>query len=373
MPGEFEAGKPLSKISGAATGIKVATISDSDWEMIQSFMPNPGEVKREDVHTFEVDLANDQIDRDAERFSDEVLKSFARTLPGKSFLIAHQWGPPGKGLFYRARLTTVDGVKWLRTKFYVLKKYSESLIDHINAGIYKYVSIGFVAPSLKRVAEDDPDNAFGKTYWEYRNRKGEEAEALEGSVVWLGAQHEAQIRKFFGLAGMKEFGDDDNEKGRKGTMPVFLQIKELGGLKVDVSDEDKAISAAATIEQKVREMIGDQILDQEFLTGLKGIFGTESDVKLADIKAAKEDADRYRKHLVDEVVKFGSLVKMMPEDEAELEKEKKELAELGTARLEKQLKLFREKFVAENPGAGVLAAAAEDKGDDNADYVEVRI
>lgn len=365
----FKPNESIDKFCHSASRGKGISISDSEFEKIIPFLINPGEVQKESLKVFEVDLANDAIDRDEERFSTPVLKSFAKTLPGKSFLIAHNWGPPGRGLFYSARVTEVEGVKWLRTRYYMLEEYNKEFIAHTNAGIYRWYSIGFMAPALQRVAADDENNDFGKTFYEYRNTKDKEAEALEGSLVWLGAQFDASVRKMFKALASKEFEDNDNQPPKEEKKIMKLQIKELNNLIIEITNDNDAIVAGSQIDQKIREIVGAKAMDESFKTGLKGIFGDDSDIDLATIKATKEDADAYKEFLVEEVVKYGSLLKLMPEDETELKNEKKELAELSVSRLKKQLKIYQDKYVAENPGKSDINGNDEDKDED--DFVTV--
>jgi len=195
---------------------QVGYVTDDEWRIIQKFMTNPEKFKKEDVAAYEVKLANNLVDRDGDRFHEDVLQSFKKTLIGKGFLIGHMWGPPGRGRFYAADVETMDGVQWLIGKFYLLKKYNQELIDHVDAGIWNYVSIGFRAP--KRVPIYESQDSDKVKYWEYQNTDKEEAEAFEGSLVWLGAQYGAEIRKQFGDQAEDIIGFIHTEKG---TLPVF--------------------------------------------------------------------------------------------------------------------------------------------------------
>jgi hypothetical protein len=45
-------------------------------------------------------MAHNAVDRDNERFPEKLLDDFAATFPGKSFLVGHARGGPGKGLYF---------------------------------------------------------------------------------------------------------------------------------------------------------------------------------------------------------------------------------------------------------------------------------
>lgn len=374
MEKDFIPGRVYHKQFESARTLKsVKELSESDWSKIKALMPNPDEFNKDDIQVFTMNLANNQVDRDGERFSEEVLNSFAKTLPEKSFLIGHQWGPPGKGLFYDAAIKTIDGVQWLQGKFYVLKKYSESLIDHINAGIYKFVSIGFRAPAIKRIpADDDPSST---AYWEYRNKDDDEAEALEGSLVWLGAQYNAQVIKSLDptlYKALKESIKKELENNEGKTMKNLV-IKQLG-IDLPVTTEKEIEIAEDVISQKIMDFKAESVQQSKFVEDVKGLFEGRDHVSIEDVKALKKTADRYREALVTDVIKFGTLIGMIKKDESEVEKEKEFYGGLETERLEKELERFKAKYNELHPGHSEIDDADEDlDGTDDAEMKEVEI
>lgn len=350
---QFETAKSITAEKG---------ISDSDWSAIQAFMNAPEEFNKEDIQVFEMNLANNQVDRDRERFSEDVLKSFKKTLPGKSFLIAHKWGPPGEGLFYKASLKEEDGVLWLKAKFYVLVEHSGKLIQMIKAGIWKFVSIGYSAPTLVRIPK--ADDAAQAQYWEYRNSNDNEAEALEGSLVWLGAQYEAEIKaKMLDKNFIKEFKEIFNNEFSEENSMEFLFISKQLGISEHVKSENELKTIMEMIDEEVAKLKGDSILDSKFFEDVKALFPEDRQKTLTvnDIKELKETSDAYRKSLLEETVKFGKLIKMLPEDETELQEQVDFYKELDTNRLENQLKLFKGKYAEQNPGYSEINASSEEQ------------
>jgi hypothetical protein len=150
-------------------------------------------------------VAHSVIDRDNERFSPEVLKDFKKSLLGKSLLVAHNRTSLPIGLFFDAFLDTVSAkgfleltgefanlpgdedlvhILWAYT--YMLKTPdTEELIQKIESGIVRYVSIGFKAADLISKTIN------GVSFQEYQSP----AEAIEGSLVWLGAQQGAMVKE----------------------------------------------------------------------------------------------------------------------------------------------------------------------------------
>jgi hypothetical protein len=181
-------GRKVQKESdGVAT--KASDVSDAELALINKHALKA--LKKEDVSVYTMKAANNRVDRDMERFSDEVIDSFAKSIVGKSWLYMHNkydFMPFGK--VFEAWTAVESGVKWLYIKGYVLNT-DEDLVKKIDSGIWKFVSIGFTAPGYMAISD-----ASGKiTHFEYRNVNGKEAEGLEISLVWLGAQYDAEVSK----------------------------------------------------------------------------------------------------------------------------------------------------------------------------------
>ena len=181
-------------------------------------------------------LAHNAVDRDRERFPENLLDDFAATIPAKSQLVGHTRGGPGKGLFFDAiteemtpeQFKALTGEEprlpenqktvkvlwtWMYMLHYDLDETNKETILNINAGIYRHVSIGFRASDLIAV-KGQYDQIL---YWEYVAP----GEALEGSLVWLGAQPGATAQKKAGESDLSalsaeaeeaEEGDDIDEK-----------------------------------------------------------------------------------------------------------------------------------------------------------------
>ena len=193
-------------------------------------------------------LAHNAIDRDRERFHEDLLDDFAATLPGKSLLVAHVHGGPGPGLFFDANTEEMtpaqfksltgeeaklpDGVKMVKVlwgRWFVLNiSGNEEMLQNVDAGIYRYCSIGFRAADLNAV-KGDFDQIL---YWEYATP----GEATEGSLVWLGAQPGATVQK--------HLNDEENTKEEK-LMDKFL--KKLGEIFGKTLTEDTYIDEAKAL------------------------------------------------------------------------------------------------------------------------------
>lgn len=248
----------------------------------------------DEVFARKVLMCHSAIDRDNERFPEDLLDLFAATFPGKSFLFAHDRGEyMPLGLFFDAITETMSAeqfktltgeeprlpegmttVKVVWAWFYTLKATREDIVLGIDAGIYRHFSIGFRAADIRPVKKD----VNGPTlYWEYVGP----GETTEGSLVWLGAQPGATVHK---SAGKDPAHHQEGEK----TMKQLLLL--LGGLLgksfADNTTEDVVFAA-------VKDALGAK--DAEIIA-LKQ--------KAADLEPLAADGKGYRDSLVTDYVRM---------------------------------------------------------------------
>lgn len=164
------------------------------------------------VRTFA--LAHNAIDRDNEAFDEGLLADFARTLPGKGLFIKHPTGwdgdsGPGKGRWFGARtermgldeareMLRAPDLQWppgtetavlLMADAYLVRTAGNAdLLDEIDGGVVSDVSIGFRANTREGITDADGHELTS-------TRLLGPGEALEGSLVWLGAQPGARAIK----------------------------------------------------------------------------------------------------------------------------------------------------------------------------------
>jgi hypothetical protein len=185
--------------------------------------------KADELYIGQLRLANNAIDRDNERFHEEVLQRFAATALRKTMLLDHDRtvrdGAAGK--FFDVEIEKLplqqanaetgenfklpDGVTevwFLSPWFYIpLEAIDPKEIVKIDAGIYDWSSIGFRAESLRPVMDKDGNPLF----WEYHGA-GDQTEMTEGSLVYLGAQYGMGVKS---AAGSEAADTDDNTQSGK--------------------------------------------------------------------------------------------------------------------------------------------------------------
>jgi hypothetical protein len=203
-------------IKGAKTlkfaGLKTTPSRPTDEQLarINQFTRRP--FTADEIYVGQLRLANNAIDRDNERFSEEVLARFAATAIRKTMLFDHSRDSQDSavGKFFDVTIektalqqanadtgedltlpANVTEVQFLCPWFYIpVNGVDDQVIVKIDAGIYDFASIGFRCESCVPVL--DPKD--GKIlFWEYRGT-GKNTEMTEGSLVYLGAQHGMAVK-----------------------------------------------------------------------------------------------------------------------------------------------------------------------------------
>lgn len=265
------------------------------------------------VRTFIV--AHNAIDRDKECFDEALLADFARTLPGKGLFIKHPSGwdgdsGPGKGRWFASsleRMSLEEARKLLREPtlqwppgvetavlmqadvYMVRTAGNADLQDEIDAGIVGDVSIGFSAKDYERVVDA---NGVELNVW----RLTGPGEALEASLVWLGAQPGARAIK-----GAKQSPENDDvntqeqldaEKAAheatktalsasKPSHDIVLAVRKSLGDNAHMLDKPDELGAAVAAGKAHRELLVDSIITGERQLGLLG----DSDEEVGAAKA----------------------------------------------------------------------------------------
>lgn len=197
--------------------------TNEDLAKIQQFSRR--ELLPEEIYVFNVDLCNNDIDRDFEKFSVETLKQMAELFVGKTGIFDHSMKSADQtARIFDAFVERVNGKKTadgedfysLKAKAYMLNnEQNRSLIDSIEAGIKKEVSVSCsVDKAYCSVCHTDRKRAAcehrkGKMYGDRLcfNVLTDATDAYEFSFVAVPAQREAGITKSFSVKEEAEMQD----------------------------------------------------------------------------------------------------------------------------------------------------------------------
>lgn len=102
------------------------------------------ELKAEDVFVFRIRAADDQVDRDFERFTPDALEGLAKLFVGKTVIADHKWESEMQtGRIYDAAVEKMGGATALVLYAYMLRNdQTAATISAIEGGILREVSVG---------------------------------------------------------------------------------------------------------------------------------------------------------------------------------------------------------------------------------------
>jgi hypothetical protein len=295
-------------------------------------------------------MAHSCIDRDNECFPPEMLDQFAASMPGKSMLIGHNRRDLPCGKFFDASTEEMTpeqfkamtgeeprlpdaatGCKVLWAWSYMVKTPgNEELAQQIDGGVCSHCSIGFAAADLTAVRKDPTGPA---QYYQYVSP----GEALEGSLVWLGAQPGATVQK--------SLKDQENHTTEVHSMKAIVALLVGMGIKTLVAD--------ATEEQ--------------ISAGIKAL-AEEKDLRIKELEPLAADGKAYRDDLIADTVKFAALIGEVADDEKSKKDEEDFLKSVPIARLKAQRDKYeakaREKFPTHTIFTGKDQGDREQRGKD---------
>lgn len=203
--------------------IRKSVATNEDLAKIQQFSRR--ELLPEEIYVFNVDLCNNDIDRDFEKFSVETLEQMAKLFVGKTGIFDHSMKSSDQtARIFDAFVERVNGKKTadgedfycLKAKAYMLNnEQNRSLIDSIDAGIKKEVSVSCsVDKAYCSICSTDRKRAAcehrkGKVYGDRLcfNILTDATDAYEFSFVAVPAQREAGVTKSFSLKEEAEMQD----------------------------------------------------------------------------------------------------------------------------------------------------------------------
>ena len=124
-------------------------------EVSQAGMPNEkqleaihkltkSQVEARELYVFALRLCDDQLDRDFERFDTAALPKLAELFVGKTGIADHKWSTEGQvARIFATEVVCENGVSYIKAWAYMRRgEETESLIQDIEAGIKKEVSVG---------------------------------------------------------------------------------------------------------------------------------------------------------------------------------------------------------------------------------------
>ena len=164
------------------------------------------ELKAEDVFAFRIRAADDQVDRDFERFTADALDGLAKLFVGKTVIADHMWSSSMQtARIYDAAVEKMSGTTVLVLFAYMLRNdQTAATIAAVEGGILREVSVGCaMGKATCSICGADKTKVFCE------HRRGREydgkqcVDAYELSFVAVPAQRQAGV--------VKKYGGEDNK------------------------------------------------------------------------------------------------------------------------------------------------------------------
>lgn len=300
----------------------VQDITDEDLKLINQF--TQVEISAEQIYVQKFIACHNAIDRDGDRFNEDLLDDYIATFPGRSFMPNHDTHDSFPlGLVYKSeeKLMTpkeyeeltgeiprlpkgIDKVKAVVIWVYLVQEDEPKMISKLKYGVCRHGSIGFSADKW----EEQEDG-----YYEFMGP----GEAREFSIVYLGAQN--------GAISIKKPNEDQNKKGDE--MAIFKLLSKKTGKEIDDKNVDETVSA---------------LLD-------------EKDAKITELTPHADAGKKFRKVLVGDYVKLKIKIGDIPADKPEKKEATEKMAEqLDLEFLQDEIKSLQARVDEKFPAEGQL-------------------
>ena len=132
----------MTKIKKSFAGEPMKADAKADIALINKYSLR--ELSPDEVFVFNVNLCDDQVDRQLESFSPACLRKLEKLFIGKPLIQDHEWSANNQqGRIYKTQTVRDGNVTRLRASIYMLRSPgSEETIRLVEAGILREVSIG---------------------------------------------------------------------------------------------------------------------------------------------------------------------------------------------------------------------------------------
>lgn len=250
--------------------------SEKELELINNYTRKP--LKAEDVYTFTVTLCDNEIDRDFECFSKQSIETLKNLFVGKTGISDHSMRSKDQAArIYHCYIESDPTKKTSKGEIYtalkakaytVITDSTKTLIDEIDGGIKKEVSIGCAVSKITCSICGKDMKAHECSHIKGRRYKGvlchgileEPTDAYEWSFVAVPAQRNAGVTKSFRKKEEKQMNTNDI----------------------------------------IKSMTEGTVLSDEDAKALKSY--------IASLEAKAQQAEAYKSHLTEDIARFAGII-----------------------------------------------------------------
>jgi hypothetical protein len=272
------------------------------------------EFKADELYIGQMRLANNAIDRDNERFSEEVVQRFVDTTLRKTMLLNHD-RTAATGKFFDVELEKMplqqaiaetgenlklpDGITevWFHSPWFFIpvEGIDPKELVKIDAGIYDWASIGFRAETLRPVMDKEGKPLF----WEYHG-SGESTEMTEGSLVYLGAQYGMGVKDASGGTAPDNHKEPDPEQTSEASEISTTQGGSKPMTLKEMQERMKGFFGRTFSEENIFDEL--KVAIAEKITEAESAVKKPLEDKIRELQPLANDGKAYRAGLVNEYV-----------------------------------------------------------------------
>ncbi|MGG1531391.1 MULTISPECIES: hypothetical protein [Brevibacillus] len=301
----------------SVVGAAIKSVSESDLAIINSMTRR--EFKADELYVFPVLCCDTRLDRDMDRFTRASLEQMATMAKGVTGIFDHSWSALGQtARTYKAEIreSAEDGQHELIAWAYMpINEKTQPIIDAIDAGILKEVSVGFAYTDLQCSVCKQSYYRSDCMHLRGREYDGQTCftwitgvkEWYEWSFVAVPAQPRAGVEKSF-----REKLDDEKLKSLRGDGQVKGLLEYLKSLGMEVKDDDHALSVVKEWKEKVD---GAEKAASDLETTKAALKKAEDDLKAAQeqLKGAPDAAlaaagQKFFDETRNEIVRLGGML-----------------------------------------------------------------
>lgn len=220
------------------------------------------ELKPEDVMCFSLVLCDNEVDRDNEKFTQASLETLAKMFVGKTGIKDHSWAMRNQvARLYRVELHKTkeknslgEPLMQLMGSAYMLRTpENESLINSIEGGIVKEVSVGF---GIRKLTCSICGEELKRSWWESTKCKNDhiKGKTYDGSTC-IGLMEDPTDAYEFSFVAVPAQRGAGTTKAFESETSIFKMVMELSAEELLENEEalDTVISHLLTAKQSREE------------------------------------------------------------------------------------------------------------------------